>query len=181
MALFPGPPGWAGAIRELLDFMAQGKINTGRHIDHLAGCHSIRTDQCPPPPSPHFFTGRVPAQPTLSKHWRLLITQKENFVSLDVWFLRHVNVQMDRKTDLLIALLHTSTRGEVKILQSKGSAKKHVLSLNNVQSSSGKRFQEAGPEWTWKVRVCLDKNRRNYLEDQSRSLVMALFNNITHH
>ena len=30
-ALFPGPPGWAGARRELLDFMVQGKINRGRH------------------------------------------------------------------------------------------------------------------------------------------------------
>jgi len=27
MVLFPGPPGWAGARRELLDFMVQGKIN----------------------------------------------------------------------------------------------------------------------------------------------------------
>jgi len=26
-ALFPGPPGWAGARRELLDFMVQGKFN----------------------------------------------------------------------------------------------------------------------------------------------------------
>jgi len=31
MALFPVPPGWAGARRELLDFMVQGKINSGRH------------------------------------------------------------------------------------------------------------------------------------------------------
>jgi len=30
-ALFPGPPGWAGARRELLNFMVQGKINRGRH------------------------------------------------------------------------------------------------------------------------------------------------------
>jgi len=29
-ALFPGPPGWAGARRELLDFMVQGKVNRGR-------------------------------------------------------------------------------------------------------------------------------------------------------
>jgi len=50
-ALFPGPPGWAGARREL-DFMVQGKINRGRHSDHLAGRHSIRTNQYPPPPSP---------------------------------------------------------------------------------------------------------------------------------
>jgi len=28
---FPGPPGWASARRELLDFMVQGKINRGRH------------------------------------------------------------------------------------------------------------------------------------------------------
>jgi len=30
-ALFRGPPGWASAKRELLDFMVQGKINRGRH------------------------------------------------------------------------------------------------------------------------------------------------------
>jgi len=50
-ALFPGPPGWAGAWRELLDFMVQGKINRGRHTNNPAGRHSIRTNQCPPPPS----------------------------------------------------------------------------------------------------------------------------------
>jgi len=52
-ALFPGPPGWASARRELLDFMVQGKINRGRHIDHSAGHLSIQTNQCSPPPSPH--------------------------------------------------------------------------------------------------------------------------------
>ena len=55
-ALFPGPPGWAIARREPLDFMVQGKINRGRHTDHLAGRHSIRTKQCPPPPFPHFYS-----------------------------------------------------------------------------------------------------------------------------
>jgi len=50
---FPGPPGWAGARRELLDFMMQGKINRGRHTDHPDGRHSIRSsNQCQPPPSP---------------------------------------------------------------------------------------------------------------------------------
>jgi len=39
-ALFPGPPGQAGARRELLDFMVQGEINRGRHTDHLAGATS---------------------------------------------------------------------------------------------------------------------------------------------
>ena len=31
--------------------MVQGKINRSRHTDHLAGCHSIQTYQCLPPPS----------------------------------------------------------------------------------------------------------------------------------
>ena len=70
-AIFPGPPRWAGARRELLDFKVQGEINRGRHKDHPAGRHSIRTNQCPPPPSPHIFYGpdALPAaQPTVSKH-----------------------------------------------------------------------------------------------------------------
>jgi len=63
-ALFPGPPGWAGGRRELLDFMVQGKINRGRHTDHPAGRHSSRTNQCPPPPSPPiFFAGQMPFLP----------------------------------------------------------------------------------------------------------------------
>jgi len=53
----------SGARRELLGFMVQGKINRGRHTDHLDGCHSIQTNQCPPPPSPIFFTGRMPFLP----------------------------------------------------------------------------------------------------------------------
>ena len=43
--LFLGASRWAGARRELLDFMMQGKINRGRHTDHRAGCHSIWTNQ----------------------------------------------------------------------------------------------------------------------------------------
>jgi len=45
MALFLGPSEWAGARRELLDFMVQGKINRGRHTDHPTGRHSIWTNQ----------------------------------------------------------------------------------------------------------------------------------------
>jgi len=69
-ALFPGQPGWASARRELLDFMVQGKIKRGRHTVHPAGCHSIWTNQCPPPPSLHIFyrlTALPAAQPTASK------------------------------------------------------------------------------------------------------------------
>jgi len=72
VALFRGPPGWAGARRELLDFTVQGKINWGRHTDYPDGRHSIRTNQCPPPPFPIFYRpDALPAaQPTVSKHWR---------------------------------------------------------------------------------------------------------------
>jgi len=31
---FSGPPRWAGATKELLDFIVQRKINRGRHTDH---------------------------------------------------------------------------------------------------------------------------------------------------
>jgi len=58
---FPLPPGWAGARRELLDFMVQGKINRGRHADHPAGRHSIRTNQCPPPSYPIFLQAGSPS------------------------------------------------------------------------------------------------------------------------
>jgi len=70
-ALFPGPPGWAGA-RKLLDFMVQGKINRGRHTLHPAGHHSIWTNLCPPPSPPFFYRpDALPAaKPTVSKHWR---------------------------------------------------------------------------------------------------------------
>jgi len=65
-------PGWAGARRELLDFMVHGKINKGRYTDYPAGSHSIWINQCPPPPSPIFYRldVLVATQPTLSKHWR---------------------------------------------------------------------------------------------------------------
>ena len=58
---FTGPPRWAGGRRELLDFMVQGKINRGRHTDHPAGRHSIRTNQCAPPPSSHFLQVKFPS------------------------------------------------------------------------------------------------------------------------
>jgi len=64
---FSGPRGWAAARRELLDFMVQGKINRGRHAGNLAGRHSIQTNQCPPPPSPHFLQAGCPScRPTNS-------------------------------------------------------------------------------------------------------------------
>ena len=58
---FFGTPGVAGARRELLDFMVQGQINRSRHTDHPVGHHSIRTNQCPPPPSSHFLQCGCPS------------------------------------------------------------------------------------------------------------------------
>jgi len=49
-------PGW-----ELLDFVVQGKINRGRHTDHLDGRHSIRTNQCPPTQSSRFLQAGCPS------------------------------------------------------------------------------------------------------------------------
>ena len=64
---FSGTTGWASARRELLDFMVQGEINRDRHTDHPAGHHSIRTNQCPPPSSPHFLQAGCPScRPTNS-------------------------------------------------------------------------------------------------------------------
>jgi len=55
---FLGPPGWAGARREPLDFMVQGKINRGRHTVCLgatpSGLISAHLHQT------HIFTGRIP-------------------------------------------------------------------------------------------------------------------------
>jgi len=64
--LFPGPPGWASARRELLDFMVQGKTNRGKHIDHPARRHSVRTNQFPPPPSHVLQAGCPSCHPTNS-------------------------------------------------------------------------------------------------------------------
>jgi len=64
---FRDNPGEPVPKEKLLDFMVQGKINRCRQTDHLAGCHSIRTNQCPPPPSSHFLQTRCPScRPTNS-------------------------------------------------------------------------------------------------------------------
>jgi len=72
--LFRDHPGEPEPEEKLLDFMVQGKINRGRHIDHPDGRHSIRTKQCPPLPSPIFYRpDALPAaQPTVSKQIKTL-------------------------------------------------------------------------------------------------------------
>jgi len=94
-ALFPEPRGWARARRELLDFMLQGKINRGRYTDHLAGRHSIRINQCPPPSSPHIFyrPDALPAaQPTASKHWRQCVEAVQKLLLITSAMLASVGI-----------------------------------------------------------------------------------------
>jgi len=61
---FQDHPGEPVPEENFWDFTVQRKINRGRHTNHPAGHHSIRTKQCPPPSSPMFFTGRMPFQPS---------------------------------------------------------------------------------------------------------------------
>jgi len=71
---FPGPPGWAGARRELLDFMVQGKINC---LILFLNTPTIRMGATPS--SAHLLHLHLPifyrldalpaAQPTVSKHY----------------------------------------------------------------------------------------------------------------
>jgi len=84
---FLGAPGWAGARRELLDFMVQGRL-TGRHTDHLAGCHSIWTTSGAPQYLP-FFKGQMPfllpnqqCQSTESNHRTLSKGHKADLILL---------------------------------------------------------------------------------------------------
>jgi len=59
---FYGPFYWTTGVSRCqkrtsgVDFMVQGKINRGRHTDHPDGRHSIRTNQCPSPPSSNIHT-----------------------------------------------------------------------------------------------------------------------------
>jgi len=62
-ALFPRPPGWAGATRELLDFMVQAKINRGRHTDHRALGATPSWLTSAHHHHPPVFTGRMPFLP----------------------------------------------------------------------------------------------------------------------
>jgi len=84
-ALFPGPPGWAGARRELLDFMLPGRINRGRHTNQQAGRHSIRTNQRPPPPSPINCTLMHTVQHGDSLPWAARKQLKRLRCSLECW------------------------------------------------------------------------------------------------
>ena len=52
----------------------KGRLNRGRHTDNPAGRHSIWTNQCLPPPSLHFFTGRMPFLPPNQQYKALKAT-----------------------------------------------------------------------------------------------------------
>ena len=55
---FRDHPGEPVPEEDFWTLWCKGRL-TEADIDHPAGCHSIRTNQCPPPPSP-IFTGRMP-------------------------------------------------------------------------------------------------------------------------
>ena len=56
-ALFPGLPGWAGARRNLLDFMVQGKITEADTPTIRLGATSSGLISDPPPSYPNFYAG----------------------------------------------------------------------------------------------------------------------------
>jgi len=71
-AFFRDYPGEPVPEENFLTFWCKGRL-TEADTDHLAGRHSIRTNQCSPPPSPIVFyrPDALPAvQPTVSKRWR---------------------------------------------------------------------------------------------------------------
>jgi len=78
-ALFPGPPRWVGARRELLGFMVQGRLTESDTLtirlvatpSRLTSAHLHRS---------HLFfrPDALPAaQPTMSKHWRQVVHSDE--------------------------------------------------------------------------------------------------------
>jgi len=77
---FRDHPGEPVPEEKLLDFMEQGMINRNRHDNHPASRHSIQTNLCPPPPSPHFLPARCPSwHPTNSvKALKALLVCKQN-------------------------------------------------------------------------------------------------------
>jgi len=68
--LFPGPPGWAGARREFLDFMVQGKINRRRHRPSSRA--PLHPGHLHHPPLFYRPDALPAAQPTVLKHYRQL-------------------------------------------------------------------------------------------------------------
>jgi len=110
--LFPRQPGWAGARRELLDFVVQGKVNRGRHTDHPAGRHSIWTNQCPPPPStPHPYSWHK-HHITQSLWWSYLqhlstMANSNNYAPgiLRAW--NHLRIQKLLLLPIIMAALHS--------------------------------------------------------------------------
>jgi len=147
-ALFPGPSGWAGARRELLDFTVQGKINRGIHSDHPAGCHSIWTNQCPPPPSPHIFyrLDALPAaQPTASKHWRQsgIDTKLHTINYLLSYFMDNTYVNVERSSMDILSQMSTeqySVWSMQKAMQDKFICMMHKIKTKQQQHQQQQQF-----------------------------------------
>jgi len=66
---FRDHPGWASTGRELLDLCCKGRLTEADILTIRMGTiPSGLTKQCPPPPSPKFFTGRMPFLPPNQQH-----------------------------------------------------------------------------------------------------------------
>jgi len=66
--------------------MVQVKINIGGHTDHPAGCQSIWTNQCPPPPSPIFLQAGCPScRPTNSIKALKAVSKLNVIVACYLW------------------------------------------------------------------------------------------------
>jgi len=53
-------PGEPAPEENFWTLWCKGRLTRNRHTDNPARRHSIRTNHCPAPPSPHFFTGWMP-------------------------------------------------------------------------------------------------------------------------
>jgi len=81
-ALFQDHPGEPVPAENFWTLWWKGRL-TDLHTYHPAGRHSIRTNQCPPPPSPHFLPAGCPScRPTVSKHWRQRVRRQQSRMNL---------------------------------------------------------------------------------------------------
>ena len=135
MALFSGPPAWVSARREHLEFMVQGRINRGRHTDHTAGRHSIRTNQCPPP-SP-IFTDQMhflpPNQQCQSTEVSPQVIHNEHFC-----WTSHTITQIADATSITLLDAHTNKTVSLRANYNNSTRQKQQHLLTNVTGGINK-------------------------------------------
>jgi len=154
-ALFPGPPGWASARRELLDFMVQGRLTEADTVTIRLGATPSRLTSAHLHHPPHIFyrPNALPAaQPTVSKRWRL--NDFLNFYVFKICFA--VSVVCDNGVRIVdVAVLRYTAACSKLLVQIKAAFKQ----LNDDDYPSVEEFvrkckvitrscQSAIPHWT---------------------------------